>query len=114
MIKLEQSLSAWGQPDFRAVLKQELALLPPEALPLQQGLSTGNYVSDTPFSVIVLSVSEQETALRVQAGVFYQGIIGGCSCADDPTPASEINEYCEIQLVIDRSNAQTIVTLQQD
>jgi hypothetical protein len=114
MIKLEHSLSAWGQPDFRAVLQRELALLSPGELPLQQGLSTGNYVSDVPFSVIIHSVSEQETSLLVKAGIFYQGIIGGCSCADDPTPASEINEYCEIQLVIDRSNAQTVVTLTQD
>jgi hypothetical protein len=52
-----------------------------------------------------------ENVIRVKAGIFYQGVLGGCSCADDPTPASEINEYCEVQLDIDKSTAATAVEL---
>lgn len=109
MIKLDKSLRAWGTPKFQAVLKQEIEQLGAEDLPLQQGLSTGNYVSKTPFTVLVHSVAETENLIRVKVGIFYQGIIGGCSCTDDPTPVSDINEYCEVQLEIDKVSAITTV-----
>ena len=111
MLKLVNSLQAWGTADFNAVLKQEIALMGADHLPLQQGLSVGNYVLDTPVTVLINRIDEHEKTIRVIAGIFFQSIIGGCSCADDPTPVSEINEYCEIQLDIDRSSALTAVTL---
>ncbi len=111
MIKLEQSLHSWGTPDFKVVSKQEIAQLEAEQLPLQQGLSTGNYVSDTPITVMIHSATELDNVIRVKAGIFYQGIIGGCSCTDDPTPTSDINEYCEVQLDIDKKSAITTVVL---
>jgi len=111
MVKLEKSLSAWGTPDFTTILKQEILQLDTALLPLQQGLSGSSSVSDAPITVFVPSVTEVENALRVRAGIFYQGIIGGCSCADDPTPDSDINEYCEVQLDIDRVSAISTITL---
>lgn len=111
MIRLDKALSAWGTPDFEAILKQEVAQLGADKLPLQQGLSTGNYVAAKPITVTILSVTEQDDVIRVTAGVFYQGVIGGCSCEDDPTPASEINEYCEIRLDIDKATAATAIAL---
>ena len=111
MIRFDKTLSAWGTPEFTAILKQEVTQLDTGLLPLQQGLSTGNYVSDAPITVIIHSVAEMENMIRVKAGIFYQGIIGGCSCTDDPTPTSDINEYCEVQLDIDRSSAVTAVVL---
>jgi hypothetical protein len=98
-----------GEPRIFCVLKQEIAQLEHAQLPLQQGLSSGNYVSDAPITVAIHSVTELEKVIRVKAGIFYQGIIGGCSCTDDPTPASDINEYCEVQLDIDRESAITTV-----
>jgi len=38
MIQLTKALHAWGTPDFEAVLKQEIAQLGADYLPLQQGL----------------------------------------------------------------------------
>ncbi len=114
MLHFHKALSAWGTPDFNAILKQEVAQLGVDQLPLQQGLSTGNYVSDAPITVAIHSVVEMENIVRVQAGIFYQGIIGGCSCTDDPTPASDINEYCEVQLDIDKTSAITHITLARD
>jgi len=104
-------MQAWGTPDFKDVLKQEIAQLDYALLPLQQGLSTGNYVSDAPITVAINRVTELEKVIRVTAGIFYQGIIGGCSCTDDPTPVSDINEYCEVQLDIDKASAVTVVVL---
>jgi len=111
MILLEQSLLAWGKSEFAEVLKRELAGLDASLLPLQQGLSTGNYVADAPITLVVHSVVELDDAIRVTAGIFYQGVLGGCSCTDDPTPTSDINEYCEVRLDIDKRSAVTVVTL---
>jgi hypothetical protein len=110
MMQLDRALRAWGTPDFRAVLEQEL-VRGADQLPLQQGLSSGNYVTASPVTVMITSVAEMENVIRVKAGIFYQGVIGGCSCADDPTPASEINEYCEVQLDIDKTTAVAAVEL---
>jgi hypothetical protein len=112
MIRLDKVLSAWGTPVFADVLKQEIAQLGADNLPLQQGLSTGNYVAAKPIAVAIHSVVELESLIRVKAGIFYNGVIGGCSCADDPTPASEINEYCEVQLDIDKATSIAVITLQ--
>lgn len=114
MIRFDKALSAWGTPDFKAVLKQEIAQLDADDLPLQQGLSTGNYVSDEPITVLINSICEMENVIRVKAGIFYQGVIGGCSCTDDPTPSSDINEYCEVQLDIDRTSAIAAIALVTD
>lgn len=111
MIKLEKSLRAWGTPEFETALKQEVSQLGADHLPLQQGLSTGNYVSDAPITVLIYRVAEIDNVIRVTAGIIYQGIIGGCSCTDDPTPISEINEYCEVMFDINQTNAITTVML---
>jgi len=42
MVRLGNALSAWGTSGFEAILKQEIAQLGADQLPLQQGLSTGN------------------------------------------------------------------------
>lgn len=110
MIVLAQALRAWGTPEFEAALKREIALNA-DKLPLQQGLSTGNYVAADPTSVAIISVAQQGNIIRVKAGIFYRSVIGGCSCADDPTPISEINEYCVVQLDIDKVTAATTVAL---
>lgn len=111
MIHLTKSLNAWGTSEFKAVIKQEIEQLDTGQLPLQQGLSVGNYVVGDKFTVMVLGVSEEDNFIRARAGVFYTSVIAGCSCADDPTPISELSEYCEVQLDIDKKTAETTVTL---
>lgn len=111
MVRLAQSLQAWGTPDFAAVLKQEVAQCGRDWLPLQQGLSASSSVADAPITLVVLSATELENAIQVRAGIFYQGLIGGCSCADDPTPDSENTEYCEVLLEIDKVTAEVAVSL---
>ena len=109
MIQLAKSLRAWGTPDFESTLKQEIAQLGTDNLPLHQGLSTGNYVTATPITVTINSFTEMENIIRVKAGIFYTGVFGGCSCADDPTSSGESNEYCEVLLDIDKMTAVTAV-----
>lgn len=111
MIKLTKTLLALGNADFDAVFKAEVAGLDAHCLPLQQGLSSSNYALDTGISVMPIKVVETPNVIQVQAGVFYFGIIGGCSCADDPTPVDEQSEYCEVQFDIDKNTAETAVSL---
>ena len=110
VFQLDRVLRVWGTPDFESILKQELAQSA-DHLPLQQGLLHGNYVTDDPITVAINSVAETEDSICIKAGIFYQGVTSGCSCADDPTPASESNEYCELQLEIDKQSASTVVSL---
>ncbi len=111
MIRLPNAMSAWGTPEFEAVLKQEIAALDAACLPLQEALSLSSRVTDRPFQPMILSTGENQGRVQVKAGIFYTGIIAGCSCTDDPTPMSELNEYCIVQFDIDPGTAETSVTL---
>jgi len=111
MILLDKALRAWGSPEFKAILKQEIERMDAGQLPLQQGLTTGNYAVSNQLTAMINSVSEAEHHIRVTAGIFYKSVIGGCSCADDPTPVNENNEYCVVRLEIDKATAATSVSL---
>ncbi len=114
MSHMPESLRAWNTPAFKAVLKQEIEQLDAGCLPLQQGLSSSSYVTDRPFQAMIISVSEDAGLIRAKAGIFYTGIIAGCSCADDPTPIDEQTEYCVVRLDIDRDTAEATVTLLEE
>ena len=111
MIRLTRSLNAWRTPGFEDALKGEVEQLAVDQLPLQQGLSISSHVTDSQRKLIVMRVSDDAERIRVKAGVFYSGIIAGCSCADDPTPVDEQNEYCEVQIEIDKKTAEATVVL---
>ena len=114
MITLPESLKAWDTPDFKAILKRELARLGGGRLPLQQGLSESSHALDDGIEVLVQQVSEEAGRIQAKVGIFYSGIIAGCSCADDPTPIEAQTEYCELLVAIDKATAQAEVTLLRD
>ena len=111
MIRLTKSLNAWGTSGFGEVLKGEIEQLDVDQLPLQQGLSTSSHVTDSPRQVILLRIADGEGCIHAKAGIFYSGVIAGCSCADDPTPIDEQNEHCVVQFLIDRQTAEASVSL---
>lgn len=114
MIRLPDSVRAWNTPAFETVLKREIAALDPATLPLQQALSVSSHVADAPIQASILAAGEDTGRLRVKAGIFYSGIIAGCSCTDDPTPMSEQAEYCVLRFDIDPQTAEATVTLLPD
>jgi hypothetical protein len=111
MIRLTKSLGAWGTPEFRDTLKREIESLGVNQLPIQEGLAVGSYAVDHGLQAMILNVVDGPASLNVHAGLFYSGIIAGCSCADDPTPVDEHSEYCEVRLDIDKTTGETRVTL---
>lgn len=104
------SLRAWDTPEFAATLKRELAEHANE-LPLQQALTGTSAVSDEAIAVVLLDVQANVEKIEAKVGIFFGGILAGCSCADDPTPIEPQTEYCELRLAIDRRTAETVVRL---
>lgn len=114
MTRMNRSLVAWNTPRFGSVFKEEVRQLGTSSLPLQQGLSRSSHVSGNDLEAVVLGAGEEVKCIRVKAGIFFQGVIAGCSCADDPTPADTLTEYCVLQFDIDKQTADTVVTLIED
>jgi len=111
---LPHSRAAWDTPAFDTAFKHEVEQLDAELLPLQQGLTGTSSVADAPFTVLLLRATTAGDCLQVKAGIFYAGILGGCSCADDPTPLEAQPEYCELWFDIDLRSGETDVRLVMD
>ncbi|MEJ2060391.1 MAG: hypothetical protein P8Y64_07885 [Gammaproteobacteria bacterium] len=114
MIQFARSLSAYGTPSFNEVVQTEIENLGADSLPLQAGLSRSSVALDDDIRAMVISVSEEPGSIRVKAGIFYAGIIAGCSCADDPTPVDVQPEYCEVRFDIDKHTGRATATLLTD
>ncbi len=111
MIYLTQSLNAWGTPAFAAVFKAQVQQLDAEVLPLQQGLSQGGFAFSEELEVMLIDARATPSGVRVKAGLFYTGIVAGCSCADDPTPPNPSREYCEVLFDILAPDGETAIRL---
>jgi hypothetical protein len=111
MIRLTKSVNAWGTPQFAEILKTEIEQLGVDQLPLQQGLTRTSQVAGDLLTAMILDVSGDQDRILAKAGIFYSGIVAGCSCADDPTPVESQPEYCEVRFDIDRATADTTIEL---
>lgn len=111
MLQLTNILNAWETPAFAEIFKKEITAMEVTLLPLQQGLVQTSYTDGANRCVIIISTVNEAHTLRIKTGIFYSGIMAGCSCADDPTPITEITEYCEVQFDIDKLTAETTITL---
>lgn len=104
-------MNTWGTPAFEGAFKQEAEQLHVDLLPLQQGLSFTSSVTDSPRRVLIHRVIDEGASIQIRAGIFYSGILSGCSCADDPTAVEEQNEYCEVLFEINKKTAEATVAL---
>lgn len=111
MIKLIKTVSAWGGDSCLQVLKSEIRALAIEQLPLQRALVAGHHVNDEAFDVMIIHSSEDAQRINAKVGVFFQGIISGCSCADDPSPENTTTEYAVLRFIIDKESAEADVLL---
>jgi len=111
MVRLSKSIKAWDLPEFEDILVKELSSLGMNYLPLQKGLSSSSVALDHALKLMLLGKQENGGHATIKMGAFYTGINSGCSCADDPTPIDEVNEYCEIIVSIDLKNGQFNIVL---
>lgn len=114
MINLKKILADWGTQQFASSLKSEIEKMGVEQLPLQQGLSSSNIAMDDNVKAIILNSSDSKNLVVVKMGLFYTGVIAGCNCSDDPSPVDLQNEYCEVQLDINKISGDTTVKLLLD
>lgn len=110
-LQLDAVLAVRDTDAFATTLKRELEQLDHTALPLQQALAQSSYVSDSPRQVTILSTDTNNETIHSRVGVFFQGIIAGSCCADDPTPVDEQPEYCELDVAIDINTGEATITL---
>ncbi len=108
MAKLSQSLKSWGSDDFRKTLKYELEALGNTELPLNQATTQGGLADDSNISVLVNGITDDHEKIRVEIGIFFNEIVAGCNCADEP---SVNNTYCELRLIINKKTADSHFSL---
>ena len=113
MIIFEESLKEWNSPLFADVLQQEIKRLSVDDLHLQKALRYGSYASTENLKLIILSVDESDQNILAKVGVFYIGIIAGCDCADDASTTSEQNEYCELDVTINKQTGEVLFELNE-
>ncbi len=109
-LALPAAARAWGTPSFAETLRRELADNAAR-LPLQQALVHSSCVADTPITVMIGEAAERDGKICVTAGIFYEGIVAGCSCADDPAPDNLNTEFCRLRLEIDRDTAGCSISM---
>ncbi|OOY37458.1 hypothetical protein BOV89_07060 [Solemya velum gill symbiont] len=110
-VNFKTSLLEESVEELKQSLKREIEQMDHAALPLQQGMSQSSYVSDSPFSVVVLELHRSDEEIRLKAGIFFAGIIFGSCCADDPTPCDELTEYCELEFLINPDDGEAEIRL---
>ena len=103
MSKLPLSLRDWPSDAFARALKNEIESLAPGTLPLDKGATCGGHVDDSRITAIVLRSGDDGSAIQADVGIFFDEIVGGCSCGDDPETR---NAYCEIRVRIDKATGE--------
>jgi len=111
MIKLPQSLATFGTNQFNILLKQELAAIDKSELPLNRATTQGGLVNEEQVSILILTSIENTETIEIKLSVFFNEIVGGCSCGDPPM---QINNHCEILLEINKQTANAKFILLQD
>lgn len=111
MIILRSTLNTWKRAEFDELLRADIDQMTVDQLPLQQAIVSSSYALDTNIKSIIINKTDDSDAIHIKAGIYYTGIIAGCNCADDPSPADEIPEYCVVQIEIDKRTAETKIVL---
>lgn len=109
MTRLVNSLKKWASEDFKKVLKQELEALADGVLPLDQATCQGGKADGSDISALINSATENDSKIHINVGIFFDEIIAGCNCGDDPMAE---NTYCELLVSIDKASAEADFTIQ--
>ena len=111
MYLMKDSLAAWNSEDFASTVKNEVANLPSGILPLQQATIRGGMIDDSELTVMLLNRAETSAGLEVRLGIFFNEIVGGWSCHDDPVVE---NCYAEVLLCINPQTGEATFAIGAD
>lgn len=106
-----ETRDSWGQQNFADVLQRELLSLPAGTLPLHLATEQGGIVDDTSIEISLLGSEEQAATLEVRAWVFFEEIISGCNCDDDPMSTRSL---CTLLVRIDKTDATADFSVLED
>ena len=103
MTALPNAARARGTEALKSTLKRDIENLGGAGLPLQAGTQHGGHVDDRHLSATILDVAETGAVVQAKVGVFFDEVVGGCSCGDEPFTASA---YCELRVRLDRRSGE--------
>ena len=89
-------------PEFKDRLREAIMQLPESEFDLQQALKLGSVALPETLEIMIMQRRDDDTEIRFHSGLFFESMIAGCNCADDPTPADTLQEYCEADISISR------------
>lgn len=111
MAKMANSLRDWQSERFEQSFKTEMEGFRKDVLPLNEVIGEGNTAYDGDLGAMINGVSEDERFIRVRAGLFFAEIVSCCSCGEgDPIEEA----YCELEVTIDKSDAEATFTVIKD
>ncbi len=102
-IDLTAALQTRGTDRFRPELQAALTALDAESLCLHQATTMGGCVDADSIAVTILSIADETGDPVVRVGVFFNEIVGGCNCHDDPVASPA---YCELIVSLDAVTGQ--------
>ncbi len=82
-----------------------------DQLPLQPMCNQGGFADAEHLTLSVLSVEHQGDSSRARVSVFFEEVVGGCNCHDDPHRA---NVHGLLQVSVDRSRGSAVVDIIDD
>ncbi len=106
MIKLAESLKHWGDASFPAILKIEIMKIGVNHLPLQKAVSPGKFISEDAIDVMVLTVDDDKTTIKVNVGIMFSEVLWGYCCGEEEPMVN--SAYCELSVLINKITADTI------
>jgi hypothetical protein len=109
MPDIRDVLELWPSDGFADGLARHLESLGSDALGLARAGSLGGLVDPASVRAVVMNVNDGGEAIRAEVGIFFEELLIGCNCSDDPTPVSQTG-YCRLRIEIDRLKAEATIT----
>ena len=99
----DQAFQHWETPEFKPYCLAQLSAFAGE-LPLGQCCTHSSVIDPESISFRIINAQQQESSIGLKVGVFFEELLSGCACSDDPSQAMiRENAYCEMQLSISRA-----------
>ncbi len=92
------SLAAADKPGFSERMRDDIAALPEDCLPLAAAMAHGSMPVAGSVRPVIYAVEIDAEVIRVHVSLFYHSIEAGCACENDPTPINDLQECADCTL----------------
>ncbi len=98
-------------PALARRLRDILIALPVSEFNLQRALRQGSIALPETLDVAIIRSEPGAARTLIRVSLFFQSVIAGCNCADDPSPEDRLEEHCEARILIENDSGKLQVTL---